>query len=284
MAYASERTISTIKIARSILFVPGNRPERFSKALDSGADAVIIDLEDAVSSDSKAPARDAIARAWSSLSTHECPCLIRINPVNTADGMEDLRWLEKIVPCPALVISKAESARDLTTVRNALPHSPLLPLIESAAGLHRLTEIAAHEAVVRLVVGHIDFMADTGIQCSEDESELDIIRFTTTIQSRLHGLPAPVDGVTTALDDSGRLRADTARASRFGFGGKLCIHPKQVKTVHETFAPSAQELVWARRVIDGDQASGGAAFRMDDSMVDRPIVLRALRTLGRARK
>lgn len=283
MAHALDVTLSTIKSARSFLFVPGNRPERFSKALNSGADAVIIDLEDAVADDSKALAREAVARAWSSLSAHECPCLIRINPVNTANGMEDLRWLQHIVASPALVIAKAESANDLTAVRNSVPNSPLLPLIESAAGLHRLTELAAHAAVVRLVIGHIDFMADTGIQCSEDESELDILRFTTTIQSRLQGLPAPVDGVTTALDDSARLRADTARALRFGFGGKLCIHPRQVKTVHETFVPSAQELVWARRVVEGDQASGGAAFGMDGSMVDRPIVLRALRTLDRAR-
>lgn len=284
MPHTPDATMATMASARSLLFVPGDRPERFAKALGAGADAVIFDLEDAVPGDSKSLARDSIARAWPEISSHGCPCLIRTNPMHTAAGDEDLRWLQSIVVPPGLVVAKAESAAMLSTVRRALPQAPLFPLIESAAGLHSIAEIAAHAGVVRLVIGHIDFMADTGIQCSDDESELDFLRFNTTIQSRLHGLAPPVDGVTTALDKPDRLRADTVRALRFGFGGKLCIHPQQVNIVHETMAPSADEVAWAHRVVDGDLESGGSAFRLDGNMVDRPVVLKAQRTLDRARR
>ena len=269
--------------ARSFLFVPGNRPERFSKARDSGADVVILDLEDAVAPADKAAARRAIQVACSARA-EGVPAIVRMNPPSSAFGAEDLAWLPAVHHgLAAVMVPKAESAADLQAVSRAAPGIPLLPLIESAAGWAALADIAAHPSVVRLVLGHIDFQADTGLRCSEDERELDPLRFAMAMHTRLANLAPAVDGVTTALDDEPRLRNDTARALRFGFSGKLCIHPRQVAVVHSAIAPTEAEVAWARRVVAADEASGGAAVQLDGRMVDLPVVLQARRLLARLR-
>jgi citrate lyase subunit beta / citryl-CoA lyase len=181
------------------------------------------------------------------------------------------------------MVAKSESAGDLVAVRRAAPEAALLPLIESALGYAALAQIAAASGVLRLVVGHIDFMADTCLRCSEDERELDPLRFAVAMHTRLQRLEAAVDGVTTAIDDDERLRRDTRRALNFGFGAKLCIHPRQVAVVHEALEPSAEEVGWVRRVLAADAAAAGAAVQLDGKMVDLPVVLQARRTLARMR-
>lgn len=267
--------------ARSFLFVPGNRPERFEKAARSGADAVVLDLEDAVPLADKAAAREAIQAAWPMLRDIGVPLVVRTNPADHALGMEDLRWLARLSPPEGVMVPKTESAAALANVRAALPAVAMLPLIESAAGYAALPAIAAAAGVLRLVVGHIDFMADTGLQCSEDEPELAPLRFAVAMATRSGQLAPAVDGVTASIQDDDRLRQDTRRALRFGFGGKLCIHPRQVPVVHDVLAPTADEIAWARRVLDADAASGGAAVQIDGRMVDLPVVLQARRLLAR---
>lgn len=273
--------------ARSLLFVPGNRPERFDKALSSGADAVILDLEDAVPPAEKSVARGAIARAWAVLAAAPVPVAVRINAPSSDAGRQDVAWLATIAavaPALAVIVPKAESAGDLEAVRAALPQAALVPLIESAAGWAGLAEIAAAPGVLRLAFGHIDFMADTGLRCGDDQRELDPLRFAIAMHSRLHSLAAPVDGVTTGIDDEGALRDDTARALRFGFGAKLCIHPRQIPVVHAAMRPSQAEIRWAERVVAADEGSGGAAVQLDGRMIDRPVVIQARRTLARSRQ
>ncbi len=271
--------------ARSLLFVPGNRPERFRKALASAADAVVLDLEDSVPVDAKAAARAAIGDAWAALHAAALPLVLRINAPETAAGAEDLDWLASLaadaLPA-ALMVPKAESRESLAAVAARMPGVALLPIVESAAGHANLSDIAAAPGVLRLAVGHIDFMADTGLQCSADESELAPLRFAVAMATRLHLLAPALDGVTVAIDDEARLREDTRRALRFGFGGKLCIHPRQVAVVHAAMLPSADEVAWARRVVAADAASGGAAVQLDGRMVDAPVVLQARRVLVRA--
>jgi citrate lyase subunit beta / citryl-CoA lyase len=272
--------------ARTLLFVPGNRPERFDKALRSGADAVVLDLEDAVPASSKAAARDAIRAAWPGLHAARVPLVLRINALDQAAGAQDLDWLEALarITAPAgVIVPKSESAAALRAFAQRFPDVAVLPLIESSAGYAALRDIAAAPGVLRLLVGHIDFMADTGMQCSDDERELAPLRFAVSMATRLQRLAPAVDGVTVAIDDAQRLRADTQRALRFGFGGKLCIHPLQVAVVHEAMAPSAAELDWAQRVIAADAAAAGAAVLLDGRMVDAPVVLQARRTIARAR-
>ncbi len=147
------------------------------------------------------------------------------------------------------MIPTAESCAALNRASERLHGVPILPIVESAAGHAALTEIAGTANVLRLVVGHIDFMADTGLQCSDDEQESIPLRFAVAMATRLGRLAPAVDGVTVAIDDHDRLQRDTRRALRFGFGGKLCIHPRQVPLVHAALAPSAEEVDWARRVI-----------------------------------
>ena len=269
--------------ARSLLFVPGNRPERFEKAVRSGADAVILDLEDAVPLGEKPAARQAIERDWARLQTFGVPLVVRINGLAADEGALDLRWLKRLPKPAAVMLPKAESPAAVARVIDALGGgTAILPIIESAAGYAALDTLAAAPGVLRLVVGNIDFMADTGLQCDESESELTPLRFAVAMSTRLHRLAPAIDGVTVQIGDDERLRADTRRALRFGFGGKLCIHPKQVKLVHEAMAPTEQEVDWARRVLAADAASGGAAVRLDGRMVDLPVVLQARRTLARA--
>lgn len=266
--------------ACSFLFVPGNRPDRFDSALRSGADAVVIDLEDAVPPAAKPGAREAVAGAWQGLAASGVPLVLRVN----ADGdalQADLLLLARLRGLAAVMVPKADGAAGLAVVHEAAGGAVLLPLIETAAGYAALDDVAAAPGVVRLVVGHIDFMADTGLQCSDDEPELAPLRFAVAIATRRHRLAPAVDGVTVQVGDDARLRADTARSLRFGFGAKLCIHPRQVPVVHETLAPSAEQLAWARRVVEADVASGGAAVQLDGRMVDLPVVLQARRTLSR---
>jgi citrate lyase subunit beta/citryl-CoA lyase len=273
--------------ARTLLFVPGNRPERFDKAIDAGADAVIVDLEDAVPPAAKDEARRAVAERWGALAERGVPLVLRINPLGSELAAEDVALAATLPGIAGLMCPKAEGAPPLAALQARLGGMvALLPLIESAAGLDALKAIAAAPGVLRLVVGHIDFMVDTGIACDpgdEAEGEQAPLRIAVAMATRLAGLAPAVDGVTVQTGDDARLRADTRRARRFGFGGKLCIHPRQVAVVHETLAPTEAELAWARRVVEADAASGGAAVQLDGRMVDLPVVLQARRTLALAR-
>lgn len=262
---------------RSYLFVPADRPERFGKALQSGADAVIVDLEDAVAPADKARARDRLAR-WLD-HADAAPVLVRINAPQ-ADGCGDDLRLCAHPAVTGLVVPKAESPAQLAEVAAAAPGKALLPLIETAAGFEARQHVAGAAGVVRLLFGSIDFQADLGIE--GDDDALLLFRSQLVLTSRLAGLAAPVDGVTTALDDPEALVRDTARARRLGFGAKLCIHPRQVDAVHRGFMPSAAELGAARRVLAAVAANGGAAVAVDGKMVDAPVLLRARRLLERA--
>lgn len=274
--------IERVGAARSFLFVPGNRAERFDKALHSGADAVVLDLEDSVPAADKPAARVALEARWASLQTTGIPLVIRINAVESEAGKTDLSWLAQLPAAAAIMVSKAESAASLALVHERLRSVPLLPLVESAAGYAALPAMAAAPGVLRLVLGHIDFLADTGIQCDAEESELAPLRFAMAMATRLNRLAPPVDGVTVQIGDQERLHRDTLRALRFGFGAKLCIHPTQMAGVHAALAPTEQELAWAHKVITADAGSNGAAVQLDGRMVDLPVVLQARRTLARA--
>jgi citrate lyase subunit beta/citryl-CoA lyase len=276
-------TLNLINFARSFLFVPGNRPERFAKALASGADAVILDLEDSVPLQEKAEARDAIRAQWSQLKVESSAVVIRINSPETEWGKNDLERLQDLSGLAGLMVPKCESAEMLHQVSNAFPGVLILPIIESAAGYLNLRDIAQAKQVSRLVVGHIDFLADTGLQCSDDQQELNSLRFEVAMCSRISNLAPAVDGVTVSVDDDALIRRDTERSLRFGFGAKLCIHPKQIQVVHETLAPTIEQIDWARRVITAMEASGGAAVQLDGKMVDLPVELQAQRILARIR-
>lgn len=269
--------------ARSFLFVPANRPERFAKATASGADAVILDLEDSVPLQAKAEARAAIRQQWAALQGSPCAVVIRINSPDTEWGRQDLLDLQGLSGLAGVMVPKCESAATLARVAQAFADVPSLPIIESAAGYLALREIALAPQVGRLVIGHIDFLADTGMVCSDDQRELDTLRFEVAMCTRVANLAPAVDGVTVSVDDEALIRADTERSLHFGLGAKLCIHPKQVPVVHATLAPTAAQVEWAERVLAAMEASQGSAVQLDGKMVDLPVVLQAQRLLARVR-
>ena len=275
--------------ARSFLFVPADRPERFAKALASGADAVIVDLEDAIAPGDKLLARQALLQTVASLdAAQRSRLVVRINAAGTpwhADDLAALRGLGTLgaVGIAAVMVSKAESPATLADVAAAAgPACVLLPLIESVAGLDALDALAASPQVLRLAFGHLDFQADAGLACGMDESELAPVRLALVLASRRASLAAPVDGISPGTQDTAQLSLDAARSRRGGFGGKLCIHPAQVALVNAAFAPSAQEVDWARRVQAAFAAAGGGVFSLDGRMVDAPVLRLAQRTLAQA--
>ena len=265
---------------RSYLFVPGNRPDRFAKAFAAGADAVIIDLEDAVAPQDKASARSAIADWAISRPALASAALIRINDDASSWFEADLELLRAIVPAGAM-LPKAESARQVAKVAAALaPGAGVLALIESARGLLAAEEVAAAPGVHRLAFGTIDYAFDLGL--SDDPRGLAYPGCQIALASRAAGLAPPIAGVTLALDDQAALLDDMALARACGFGAKLCIHPSQLAPVHRALAPSDQQLDWARRVLAATQAGQGAV-QVDGKMVDRPVLLKAQALLAQER-
>ena len=268
-----------MSIARSYLFVPGDRPERFDKALASGADRVVLDLEDAVAPEAKAGARAAVgARLRSAQGADLERFVVRINDESTVWFEADLALLQA-GRAHAMMLPKAERPATVARVRGACPQIEVLALIETARGVLEADAIAGAPGVSRLVFGTIDFALDLSL--SGDPAGFDPPASRLALVSRAAGLATPVAGVTTEIADETPLLADLARARAHGFGAKLCIHPRQVAAVHAALQPSAAEVEWARRVIAAAQGQAGAV-QVDGRMVDRPVVERARALLARA--
>lgn len=262
-------------IARSYLFVPANRPERFAKANASGADAVILDLEDAVSDEDKCRAR-GLLEAY--LADGGC-AMVRINATQTEWFEDDVRLCrEKGVT--GIVLPKAENAADIALVaRHLRPGVQVLPLIETARGMANVKEVAGAPGVDRLIFGTVDFRTELGIE--GDDQELLFFRSMLVLASRLAGIAPPVDGVTVAISDAEALRNAAERGRRLGFGAKLCIHPAQVGEVNAAYRPTEAQLAWATRVVE-QARSGPGAFQLDGEMIDAPVIARAVSLLERA--
>jgi citrate lyase subunit beta/citryl-CoA lyase len=266
---------------RTYLFVPGDRPERFAKALASGADAVVLDLEDAVAADAKANARAAV-NAWAAAAdpNDRARAVVRINESGSPEHAADLELIAE-AGLQGVILPKAETAGQVSAVRTTAGPLRVLALIETARGVEQAAAVAAAEGVTRLVFGTLDLALDLDLDIEQASDGLSYAAGRLAVASRIAGLPAPVAGVTPQLDDSARLLADLAWARRHGFGAKLCIHPAQVEPIHTALAPDAEALAWAHRVLAANRATPGAA-QVDGRMIDRPVVRQARRTLARA--
>lgn len=279
-------SLDPISLARSFLFVPADRPERFAKALASGAGAVIIDLEDAVTPETKPAARKQLAQAWSSFTAPErARLLVRVNAAGTPWHLDDLQLVAHLAAdgLGGVVLPKAETAAMLDTLAAHTGEAcALLPMVETAAGLAAVDVLAGSPRVCRLVFGNLDFQADAGMACGVDEAELAPVRLALVLASRRAGRVAPVDGVTASTRDTSQITLDSQRSRRFGFGARLCIHPAQVPVVNQTLAPSYVELDWARRVLAQREHSASGVFTLDGRMVDAPVLKLAERTLALA--
>lgn len=285
-------------IIRSALFVPGNRPDRVPKALDTAADVVIIDLEDAVPLAEKSKARAETARKLNE--PHAKKIIVRVNGVDTDLLSEDLA----AVVCDglaALIVPKMESGEDVQTINSLLSAAerdkgldsgrlPVIGLIETARAVENISQITMTKSeparLYTVALGAADYTQDLGIEISRDGIELLYVRSRLPIACRAAGLQAPLDTpFMVDLKDIAALEADALRAKQLGFQGKLCIHPNQIEPVNRIFSPGPEEIQKAHNIIDAfekAEAGGQGALLVDGKFVDYPVVNRARHILAMA--
>jgi citrate lyase subunit beta/citryl-CoA lyase len=281
---------------RSLLFVPANQPDRFPKAIASGADAVILDLEDTVPAIEKPAARAAIRDALPKLSG--AALYVRVNPVDTVHCFGDLLAVAE-AGLAGVMQPKVESAGQIETVdwllhqlerERGLPDGAidLLPIVETAKGLAALDAIArASVRVRRLTFGAGDLCRDLGMTMTPDEAPIADARARVVLGSRLAGLEPPIDTVYFDVRNVEGFGIVARRARTLGFQGKLCIHPDQVAPANAAFSPSSDEIARAKRVIaafEVAEAKGIASIEVEGTFVDYPIVAQARRTLALAER
>lgn len=276
---------------RSFLFAPGNHDRRVEKALSLDADAVILDLEDAVATAEKPAARGAVAAA---LTRPRSGLLyVRVNAVDTEFCYGD--FVATVRPgLDGIILPKTESAAGLATIdwllaqlerERGLPSGAidLIPIVETARGLRQIDAIlAAGSRVRRIAFGAGDFTLDTNMIWSRGETELAPARAAIVAASRAAGIEAPLDTVWVDLADGDGLEASARTALASGFQGKMCIHPSQIPVVNRVFTPGAAETAFAERVVAAfaaAEAAGSAAVQLDGKFIDYPIVYRARRVL-----
>ncbi|MGB3288829.1 MAG: CoA ester lyase [Burkholderiaceae bacterium] len=262
---------------RSALFVPASRPERFAKALAAGADAVIIDLEDAVEHEAKAVARRHVREF--AQANPQASFFVRVNAAPTPWFDDDMALCRELPALAGILLPKAESAEQVGKAYAA--GKPVLPIVESAAGVLALDELASAKGVERLSFGSLDLMLELGATPDTVGAQLllDHIRCRILLHSATHRLAQPWDGVYPNFADKDGLAVVARQVRDMGFGGMLCIHPAQVAVIHSVFSPSAADLDWARRVVAMAQETGKLAFQLDGKMVDAPVIERARRML-----
>ncbi|MGO4104442.1 CoA ester lyase [Leifsonia sp. YAF41] len=266
------------------LYVPGDRPDRFDKAVATGADLVILDLEDAVAPDQKATARVAVVR-WLSArgqSTTGPVIQVRINAHNGDDHGADFRAdLTALAPVRAsfeLRVSKVETAEDLDAVVALAPGRPLAALIETARGVENALLIAQHKSVVRLALGESDLASDLG---TADPAAMDYARVRVLFAARAAELPAPMLSAFTDIRNVEALRADTERGRALGWVGRTAVHPTQLAVIADVFRPGSDAVAWATAVVASIQA-GGVSTLASGEMVDPAMLGRARSILGLA--
>lgn len=287
-------------VLRSFLFAPGNHERRVEKALTLGADAVILDLEDAVAVAEKESTRKTVVEALSRPRT--CKGYIRVNAIGTPWCLRDL--MEVVAPgVDGIVLPKVESAADLRTVdwlianlereRGLRPGGiDLMPIVETAAAFSRLDRIFGARSlkdypgpwrVKRVAFGAADFSSDVGMTWTAGEEEFLSLRTALVVASRAAGIEPPIDTVWVRMKDADGLRASVERSLRLGFQGRLCIHPDQVAVTNEVFTPSTEEAARAQKIVDAfsqAESEGLASIQVDGAFVDYPVYHRAQRVLA----
>ncbi len=277
-------------IYRTFLFAPGNERRKAEKSFTCGADAVVLDLEDAVAASEKGVARETVRDILSGRKADNT--YVRINAVSTGLVPEDLEG----VVSPAisgLVLPKVEGPSDIEYLAECLckiegkrglkNEIEIVPFIETAVGLCNLrTILAASKRIKRLFFGAVDFITDIGAERTTAGHELLYARSKLVIESRAACLEAPIDTVYTDIGDIEGLKKDALTARQMGFQGKLVIHPDQVKPVNDVFSPSPEEVAWAEKiaeVFEKSELKGNAALKVDGKFIEYPIYEKAKRLL-----
>ena len=280
-----------MSVLRSLLFAPGNHFRKVEKALTLDADAVILDLEDAVAVAEKVPTRETVVKALRT--DRRSKGYVRVNAYDTPYCFGDI---QAVVGhgLDGIVLPKVETPDQLLTIDWVITQLErdrgldvgmidLIPIIETGKGLAVVEEIAhSPKRVRRLSFGAGDFSLDMNIRWTMEEHELDYARAKIATASRAARLESPLDTVFIHLGALDSLRSSSERARNFGFQGKLCIHPEQIEPVNQVFSPSSEEIQQAEKYVDAfnaAEASGSASIQVEGYFIDYPIVEKAQRTL-----
>jgi citrate lyase subunit beta / citryl-CoA lyase len=256
---------------RSYLFAPGHNAKLLDKVFQAGADAVMLDLEDAVP-----PAAKTTARAMVAAALVERSGWVRINAVRTAACEADLDAVAGVAA--GIRIPKVESAEDAQWVADRAPGAPLVCALESARGVLAAAEIATVGGVRHLSIGGVDLRRD--LNAGDGDLPMLHARSHLVLASRAAGLEPPIDSVYPRLDDIAGLRQQAEFARSLGFFGKSAIHPRQLPIIHEVFTPTREDVAWAQEVVDAFERSGGEALQLaSGEFVDVPVATRARRML-----
>lgn len=266
---------------RSLLFVPATRLERIEKAINSGADAVVVDWEDAVSDEHKAAARTATLAYLATQSAIKV--WVRINAAHSLQHADDVRACQHSAGIVGILLPKAEHAADITAIAQTT-NKPIIALIETPMGLIQLPELARAHGLHRLSFGALDLAHGLGATPNTQggDSIMDQVRFQLVLHSQVNALASPIDTVYPDFNDEEGLSHRVAHWQQMGLGGMLCIHPRQINPVHARLRPSADLLAWAEAVVAQADAQGAAAFQLNGEMIDAPVIARARRLLTQA--
>jgi citrate lyase subunit beta/citryl-CoA lyase len=271
--------MASLQTARSFLFAPGSEERKLRRALESGADAVVADLEDAVAPAEKAAARDLTARLVAEVETSAVR-LVRVNGVGTEWHDADLAAVAASAT-DAIVLPKATTAA--VAAVGARVDVPIVAIVETAVGLREAFTIASHAAVQVLMLGAVDLGLELGLEPRDDGHEILFARSSLVVDSAAAGLRGPVDRVWVGVRDLEGLARDCAAGRSLGFRGKALVHPDQIAPTHEAFAPSADEVRRAREIVaayERAEADGLGVVALDGEMIDAPVAERARELLS----
>jgi citrate lyase subunit beta/citryl-CoA lyase len=278
----NERTES--RRLRSLLFVPGNRPDMAAKAHRAEPDAVVLDLEDAVPPDGKAAAREMVPEAVAEVvAASPATVWVRVNPPATEWFADDVAALLPIAGLTGVVVPKLDTADDVARVASAVGALPVLAGLETVRGVADAREVLV-APVTACYFGAEDYVADLGGVRTDDNAEVAVARALVGIAARLAGVPA-LDQVVLDFHDTSRFVSEAQEARALGYAGKICIHPAQVPLANEQFVPSAEEVDRATRLLaafDEALAAGRAACAFEGTMVDEVVARQARAVLERA--
>ncbi|MEV5609322.1 CoA ester lyase [Streptomyces sp. NPDC052225] len=257
------------------LYVPGDRPDVVAKALGSGADVVLVDLEDAVAPDRKAYALDATAELLAD--RHEVPVHVRVNALDGPLAEHEVRRLAPLPGLGALRLPKVHATADLARVADwAVEVPPLYALLESALGVEQAYAIASHPSVHGIALGEADLRADLGIS---DAAGLAWVRGRAVVAARAAHLPPPPQSVYPDIRDTDGLARSCAEGRALGFLGRTAIHPRQLPVIEEAFRPTEAEVTAAEEIVGAAATEAGALALADGRFVDAAVVAAARRTL-----
>ena len=260
---------------RSLLFVPGNRPDLAAKAPRSGPDGVVLDLEDAVPSGDKADARNAVADVVGPLSA-EVPVYVRVNPPGTPWHEGDMAGLPAGIA--GVVVPKLESLSQLIEVSGSVSAAGIVAGLETVRGVMDAREFLG-PPVTACYFGAEDYVYDLGGVRTDDNAEVASPRALVAVAARLGGVTA-LDMVTLDFGNTERFDREAHEARALGYRGKLCIHPAQVALANAAFLPTDQEVEKARKLLTAFAEAGGTTIAFEGQMVDEVVAARARAVLA----